>query len=298
MASRLSQGAVAYLRASTCRQELGPEAQRASIERWAAREGVTIIAWHSDLGRSGALPVERRPGLAAAVSQVERGEAGLLVVDVRDRLSRRVLQSLTLEARLLGSGGRVVSACGTANGDSEVEVALRQLQYVFAELERNQMRRRVKGAMSIKRKRNEKTGQPPYGFEADKDNQLIINPYEQQVIWAIASLRRRGFGYIAIRRELTRWGYLSRTGQPMHDRSIVNVCHRLRIVAQGRNRSIPVEHVLLERDIVWDCYARALREAHRIHPSQHAPKPAQRLPRTEGPGQAWQSWSRDDSPPK
>jgi len=40
--------AVAYLRVSTEDQKLGPEAQRAAIEPWAAREGVQVAAWHVD----------------------------------------------------------------------------------------------------------------------------------------------------------------------------------------------------------------------------------------------------------
>ncbi len=42
--------AVAYLRVSTDEQRLGPEAQRASIEAWAKREGVAVVAWHADAG--------------------------------------------------------------------------------------------------------------------------------------------------------------------------------------------------------------------------------------------------------
>jgi len=56
-----SHTAVAYLRVSTDRQELGPEAQRAAIEAWATREGVTVAAWHVEAGVSGAAPIADRP---------------------------------------------------------------------------------------------------------------------------------------------------------------------------------------------------------------------------------------------
>jgi hypothetical protein len=77
--------AVAYLRVSTEDQQLGPEAQRAAIEAWAAREGVQVVAWHLDQGVSGGADVEDRPGLVAAL-RVER--AGILLVAKRDRLAR------------------------------------------------------------------------------------------------------------------------------------------------------------------------------------------------------------------
>ena len=49
--------AVGYVRVSTDDQNLGPQAQRAAIESWAAREGVQVAAWHVDQGVSGPLVV-------------------------------------------------------------------------------------------------------------------------------------------------------------------------------------------------------------------------------------------------
>jgi DNA invertase Pin-like site-specific DNA recombinase len=42
--------AVAYIRVSKDEQKLGPEAQRASIEAWATREGIAVASWHVDQG--------------------------------------------------------------------------------------------------------------------------------------------------------------------------------------------------------------------------------------------------------
>ena len=66
--------AVAYLRVSTDEQHLGPEAQRAAVEAWAARAGVVVVAWHIDAGVSGAAPVDRRPALLGALA--DRRNAG------------------------------------------------------------------------------------------------------------------------------------------------------------------------------------------------------------------------------
>ena len=45
---------MAYIRVSTEDQALGPEAQRAAIENWAARQGVQVLSWHIDQGVGGA----------------------------------------------------------------------------------------------------------------------------------------------------------------------------------------------------------------------------------------------------
>ena len=81
--------AVGYLRVSTQDQHLGPEAQRATIETWAAREGVQVTAWHVDMGVSGATPIDARPGLVAALASLREHGAGILVVAKRDRICRR-----------------------------------------------------------------------------------------------------------------------------------------------------------------------------------------------------------------
>ena len=74
-----SRSAVAYLRVSTDEQHLGPEAQRAAIVAWAAREGVNVVAWHTDAGVSGAAEIAKRPALLAALADLRAHRAGVLV---------------------------------------------------------------------------------------------------------------------------------------------------------------------------------------------------------------------------
>src|SRR5262245_15133703 len=70
--------AVAYLRCSTERQDLSPDAQRAAITRWAAAHGVAVVAWHQDLGVSGGTPLEERPGLLGALESLRSSGAATL----------------------------------------------------------------------------------------------------------------------------------------------------------------------------------------------------------------------------
>ncbi len=48
---------------------LGPEAQRAALLRWAEVRGLQLVAVHEDRGMSGAAPLDRRPGLLAALDR-------------------------------------------------------------------------------------------------------------------------------------------------------------------------------------------------------------------------------------
>ncbi len=71
--------AVAYIRVSTDEQRLGPEAQRAAVEAWAAREGISVAAWHVDQGVSGGSDLGDRPALVAALGELRALGAGVLV---------------------------------------------------------------------------------------------------------------------------------------------------------------------------------------------------------------------------
>src|ERR1700678_4160173 len=108
--------AIAYLRVSTEEQRLGPEAQRASIEAWAAREGVQVVAWHVDQGVCSVTPIEGRPALLEAIAALRTHGAGVLVVAKRDRIARDVVIGATVGRAVQAAGAALVSAMGEGNG--------------------------------------------------------------------------------------------------------------------------------------------------------------------------------------
>ena len=99
--------AVAYIRVSKDDQKLGPDAQRASIEAWAAREGVQVAAWHVDQGVCSVTPIDQRPALVAALASLREHGAGVLVVAKRDRIARDVVLTAGVE-RAAAAAGAVV----------------------------------------------------------------------------------------------------------------------------------------------------------------------------------------------
>jgi site-specific DNA recombinase len=207
--------AVAYLRVSTAEQHLGPEAQRASIETWAAREGVTIVAWHVDHGVSGGSEIDDRPGLVAALGQVRAEGAGAFVVAKRDRLARDVYIAATIERAVTRSGARVVCADGVGNGETPADAFMRSILDAAAAYERALIRARTKAALAVKKARGENTGSPPYGFRVILDEKrLIPDEREQETLTALRALRAEGLSFRAVRRESAARGFMSRSGRP------------------------------------------------------------------------------------
>lgn len=68
---------------------LGPEAQRAALLRWAEVRGLQLVAVHEDRGVSGAAPLDRRPGLLAALDSLVRLVAALGPATARSMKSAR-----------------------------------------------------------------------------------------------------------------------------------------------------------------------------------------------------------------
>ena len=167
--------AVAYIRVSKDDQKLGPEAQRASIEAWAAREGVQVAAWHVDQGVCSVTPIDQRPALVAALASLREHGAGVLVVAKRDRIARDVVLTAGVERAAGQSGAVVASAAGEGNGDTPADGFMRTVIDGAAQYERALIRARTTAALAVIRARGQKTGGGvPYGFELAADGRTLV----------------------------------------------------------------------------------------------------------------------------
>ena len=207
--------AVAYLRHSTTDQHLSPEAQRASIEAWAAANGITVTAWHCDAGVSGGSDLDSRPELAAALGSLKANGAGVLVVAKRDRIARDVAIAIAVERAVERCGARIASADGVANGDTAADSFLRTILDGAAQYERALIRQRTKAALKAKRARGERAGNVPFGFTADAAGKLEANEGEQAIIASVRALRAAGLTLRGIVAELARVGLVGRTGHAL-----------------------------------------------------------------------------------
>lgn len=207
--------AVAYLRVSTDRQEIGPEAQRAAIERWATSRGVRVVAWHADEGVSGAAPLDKRPGALEALAALGEHEAGLLVVATRDRLARDVMGAAILERMAADAGARIVSADGVGEEDTPEAALLRTIVDAFAAYERARISARTRSALAVKRRRGERvSGRAPIGFRPAQDGtgRLVAVQREQEAVQLAVAKRAEGLTYRAVAAALEAAGYDARGG--------------------------------------------------------------------------------------
>jgi DNA invertase Pin-like site-specific DNA recombinase len=183
---------VAYVRVSTNEQldsGLGLAAQRAAVVAEAERRGWTLVAIHEDAQSAKSLD---RPGLLAALTAVETGEAAGVVVSKLDRLSRSLKDFADLMARAQSRGWNLVALdlgvdLSTASGEFLANVLASAAQW-----ERRIIGQRTRDALAERRAQGVKLGRP--------------RTLPHSVVQRIVASRNDGEGWTVIARQLNAEG--------------------------------------------------------------------------------------------
>jgi DNA invertase Pin-like site-specific DNA recombinase len=226
--------AIAYIRASRDEQKLSLEAQRQSLEAWAAREGVHVAAWHVDAGVCSVDAIEERPALLSALAAIRGHKATLLVVAKRDRIARDVMLTAMVERDARKAGAVVVSAAGEGNGSTPADAFMRTIIDGAGAYELAMIRARTKAALGAKKARGEVSGRLPYGQRAAADGRhgsrcvvagrastcagclrLEAHPGEAATIARAKELSDAGLTVRAIADALAAEGHCNRAGKPL-----------------------------------------------------------------------------------
>lgn len=230
--------AVAYIRVSMTKQELGPDAQRASIERWAQLNDVAIVAMRSEAIRS-VTPIHKRAALMGALADVRAHGAGLLIMARRCRIGRDVLMVAAVEQLAREAGAKVITSDGVSVEDTPEGKLQRGMLDLFYAYERLLIKARTKAALGVKRVRGERFSRfAPFGYRVDSSKHIINNdtpslfvPHaeEQATILRVLTLRATGMSSKKIANQLTTEGVQCR-GKRWHATTV----DRIRSRAQGR----------------------------------------------------------------
>lgn len=224
---------MAYLRVSTATQAEeghGLEVQEQAINRWAEREGHTIIASHRDEGISGAKDAGDRPALAAALAAVEDTADGLVVYKL-DRLARTLSVQEAVLAQVWKGGGRVwsvdVGEVLQDDPDDPMRTAMRQMVGVFAQLERAMIAARMRAGRRLKASKGGYIGgQPRFGRRAE-GRELVAHESEQETVGRIVQLHAEGRSVRQIIDALEAEGRRAKRGGRWHPETVARVLRRL-----------------------------------------------------------------------
>lgn len=206
--------AVAYLRVSTQAQaDLGVslDAQKAQIQAYCAFNGLELSAVYCDAGLSGKR-ADNRPELQRALDAACRCR-GVLVVYSLSRLARSTKDTIAIADRLRSAGAEFASLSEKIDTQSASGKMIWQLFAVLAEYERNQISERVSSALQHKKRKCERVGTIPFGFDLAADGiSLVTNDDEQETLHLIRDLRSAGQSYHQIAATLTASGHRTKHG--------------------------------------------------------------------------------------
>ncbi|MBF9319830.1 recombinase family protein [Mycobacteroides chelonae] len=233
---------VAYLRVSSIEAKVhgfGLDDQRRAIRTASHTLDARIVAWHSDEGRSGALPAEDRPGLAAALDMIDNGEADGLIVRDLDRFAREVTVQEALLARVwLVSHAAVFvsnppSEVMRDDPDDPMRTAMRQMMGVFTGLERRIIAKRLRDGRRAKAAAGgHATGATPYGWKSAKrspnnpNGALVPVPVEQAALRRMTELHDSGASTHKIADTLTAEGHPTKRGGRWASATVARILSR------------------------------------------------------------------------
>lgn len=199
---------VSYLRVSSNGQldGYGFDVQREHIRAWAKANGHKVIAEYTDAVTGKADAVDR-PGLLEALQQLRKPpNADGLVVGKLDRLARQLTTQEAILGLIWREGGKVFTAEDGEvlrdDPDDPMRTAIRQVQGVFAELDRKTVVKRLRDGRKAKADAGRHAvGQYAYGTRGvgkGRERDAAPREDEQATIARIVELRAQGASYRAI----------------------------------------------------------------------------------------------------
>lgn len=218
---------IGYIRVSTeyqAESKHGLDAQTFAIEKYASQSKSELKEIFRDEALSGSLSLERRPGMLNAINSLNKGD--LLVVAKRDRLGRDALVMAMIEAAVKRKGAKIISLAGEGTeNDDPTGMLMRRMIDAFSEYERLIIGLRVSAALQAKKRKNERVGYIPYGFQLSENGIHLTENYSENILLQeMQLLRKSGISIRGIAKNLNDRNLLNRGGSKWNHSSILRVC--------------------------------------------------------------------------
>ncbi|HEX2413478.1 MAG TPA: recombinase family protein, partial [Solirubrobacteraceae bacterium] len=145
-----------------------------AIQR-AVPKGDRVVILPPELDVSGALPLERRPSLRAAVEGVERGEFAGIIVAYLSRLGRNLAEQLRTYDRVHTAGGQIIVA---QEGIDARTRSGRLQRNILAAIHEDEREQHVERFDNLRRWATEagiwQRRQTPIGYDRDLDTRKLV----------------------------------------------------------------------------------------------------------------------------
>jgi len=220
--------AVGYIRVSTSEQALegiSLDNQKAKINAYCQLHDLELTEVIEDAGKSG--KNLNREGVEALLGAVRRKEVEAIIVYKLDRLSRKVIDTLTLIETFEKAGISFHSLNEKIDTSTAMGRFFLNITASLAQMERDLISERTRDALQMKIANNQRAGQIPYGWRLAEDrSSLRAHKHEQEAISLIKKLREGGLSFRAICTELEQAGYKA-MGYRWHPQTVKNILRKV-----------------------------------------------------------------------
>lgn len=197
---------VAYIRVSTKEQD--ENVQKAEIEKFAEKRGLSVVGWYVDKGESGAKLFKERPEASRLLQELESVKPEAIIVFAIDRIGRTMLDTVQTVLELEEKGISVISIKEEwlQTLDSNIRKLILSILSWVAEFERRRIRERQISAWESGKQK----GRPRK--VADSTVEHYLKKYGKmgltlKAIWKIMKSSGYDISYDTFRRVVSRRGY-------------------------------------------------------------------------------------------
>lgn len=218
--------ALGYVRVSTeeqARQGLSLDVQRDRVAAYATAKGLKLVDVIADEGRSG--KDLDRPGLEALLERCRHGEAAHVIIWKLDRLTRRTRHLLRLvEDLFLARHIELHSVSESLDTSTPHGRFVLTLFGGLAQMEREQIVERTRGALAYKRAQGQPTSHAPLGFASQgRRERMAPVPEELEAVQRLLELWRLGGSFCSIAARLNAEGVPTKHGRRWHHTTVAKV---------------------------------------------------------------------------
>ena len=214
---------VSYMRYSSDNQsEHSIEYQRAAIESYCKRNGLTILNEYIDEGFSAT--TDKRPAFQKMIEDSKNHPNWdmILVFDL-NRAFRNIRDSITYKQELLDRGIRIVSVTESFTESSEGDLLAAIVDAMNAQYSKDNAKRTFAGLSVNAKNATHCGGVPPLGYDVGTNGKLVINEAEAAIVREIFSLYKLGYSYKKMADYLNEKGVTTKAGKPFTKNSFYNI---------------------------------------------------------------------------
>ncbi len=218
---------IGYIRVSTdeqARQGISLLAQESKIIDYAKLNDLDLSKVIHDEGESG--KDLKRPGMEEIIWLAKDKKIQGVIVYKLDRLSRRVLDTLNLIELFDKYGVAFHSITERIDTKTAMGRFFITILSALAQMERDLISERTKGALNFKRSQGGLAGGVPYGYTSKgkkKEAKITKDDYEQRILNTILEARKLGGSYNNIANSLNKEGIPTRIGKRWYPQTIKSI---------------------------------------------------------------------------